>query len=338
MCKKKQNENLENKFLKMIWTDKKYNWITTNLVLKNDSLFFSNTENEYYCINIDNSKLNFKFKTNYNPFHKSIINNNKIFFSDYGGDLNCVNFKGEVIWQIAGNTNIQKDLSFSKNYLYGSIDNFGFSKIDEKNGDLIWSVSNNSTNSFNNSPVFYKGNVFLGINESFSKILAIKEDSGKILWKTDFNKNFFLNQFITKEGLLVLLNRNFTDGKVVLLNYEDGKELWSKKINCDQFYNPVILDNSVVFSTHNNTVVSADIKTGKTIWELNLSKENVGTDLIKFKDKIYFGTVERNLYSIYGESGKINFKQSFFYGLGTPMVENNKIYFPTGGSEMWVLK
>jgi hypothetical protein len=48
--------------------------------------------------------------------------------------------------------------------------------------------------------------------------------------------------------------------------------------------------------------------------------------------------MNRNLYSLNSETGKINFIQPFNYGISTPIVENNRIFFPTGGSEMWVLK
>ena len=67
-------------------------------------------------------------------------------------------------------------------------------------------------------------------------------------------------------------------------------------------------------------------------------KDQVESRIVNYKENLYFGTMNSNLYSIDNKTGKINFIQPFNYVISTPIVENDRIYFPTGGSEIWILK
>ena len=123
-----------------------------------------------------------------------------------------------------------------------------------------------------------------------------------------------------------------------MLNYESGNEIWSKSLNCDLYYEPCVVNGNIILSTYDNKIISINIKNGRTNWVINLKKDQAESNIINFKENIYFGTMNGNLYSLNSETGKINFIQPFNYGISTPIVNNNKIYFPTGGSEIWILK
>ena len=124
-----------------------------------------------------------------------------------------------------------------------------------------------------------------------------------------------------------------------MLDFNTGNEIWSVSLKCESLYKPFTDNENVIISTYDNKIVCLDNTSGKIKWTLNLpNEENADTDISLFNGNIYFGTTLRNLYCVNIETGKTVFKESFNYGLSVPTVVGDKIYFPTGHSELWTLK
>ncbi len=124
-----------------------------------------------------------------------------------------------------------------------------------------------------------------------------------------------------------------------MLDYNTGKEIWTTPLNCEALYRPFTDNQNVIVGTYDNKVVCLDNGNGKTKWTLNLQyEENADTRFCYFKRNIYFGTTKRNLYCVDISTGKIVFTEPFNYGIAEPIGTTDKIYFPTGGSELWTLK
>lgn len=334
-----KNENIiKPKYVNLLWRKKNFDWIPTTLMTKNKMLYFGNSKNEFYSVNIETSEVDLKILSDYNPFYKSLICDQNIFFQEYGNDLNCFEPNGKLKWKINGEINLRKDLAEYENCIYGSVNGNGFSKMNKFNGKVIWHLPKDSNITETNNPEFYKETIFLGLQNQTAKILAIKNKNGTILWQKEFENFKYLNQVKTKKGLLVCINKDFKKGKILMLDYKNGNEVWSNVLNCDTYYKPCILNDNIILSTYDNKIISLNIEIGKTNWMLNLKKDQAESRIISFRENLYFGTMNRNLYNLNSRTGKINFIQPFNYGISTPMVENGKIYFPTGGSEIWVLK
>ena len=223
-------------------------------------------------------------------------------------------------------------------FIYGSVKGNGFSKLNKMNGEVIWFLPKDSNITETNKPVFFQNIIYLGLEEHNVKLLAINNGNGKIVWENKYENFANLSQVNTKKGLLVCLDKDFEKGKILMLNYQSGKEYWTQSLNCDTYYEPCVIQNNIILSTYNNKVISLNIENGKINWKLNLKKDQVESRIVNYKENLYFGTMNRNLYSINNKTGKINFIQPFNYGISTPIVENDRIYFPTGGSEIWILK
>lgn len=332
------NVNDNHKYVKLLWKNKQFDWIPTTLVNKDKFLYFGNLDREFYCVNLQNSKVNLKFKTDYNPFFKSLIFDKNIVLTEYSSDLNCFDSIGKLKWKLNGEINLKKDLSENGEFIYGSVKGNGFSKLNKMNGEVIWFLPKDSNITETNKPVFFQNIIYLGLEEHNVKLLAINNGNGKIVWENKYENFANLSQVNTKKGLLVCLDKDFEKGKILMLNYQSGKEYWTQSLNCDTYYEPCVIQNNIILSTYNNKVISLNIENGKTNWKLNLKKDQVESRIVNYKENLYFGTMNRNLYSINNKTGKINFIQPFNYGISTPIVENDRIYFPTGGSEIWILK
>lgn len=339
-CKKNNETSFDNnqKYVKLLWRNKQFDWTPTTLVTKNKKLYFGNTKRTFYSVNLEDAKVHLKFKSDYNPFYKPLLSNKNLLLQEYGTDLCCFDTIGKLKWKVNGEINLRKDLAENDIYIYGSVQGNGFSKFNKTDGKVIWYLGKDSNITQTNKPAFFKNNIYLGQSELSAKLLAINNQNGRILWKKKYEKFSNISQIKTKKGLLVCLDKDFKKGKILMLDYDSGDEIWSESINCDLYYEPCIVNDNIIVSTYDSKVISIDIKNGKTNWLLNLKKDYVESTITNFKENIYFGTINRNLYSINSNTGKINFIQQFNYGISTPIVDNNKIYFPTGGCEMWILK
>lgn len=339
-CKKDRETVVDDnkKYVKLLWRNKPFDWSPTTLEVKNKMLYFGDLHRNFYAVNLENAKIKLKFKTDYNPFYKPLIDGQDLFLADYNAELSCFDSLGKLKWQVNGEMNLRKDLAEKGNYIYGSVQGNGFSKLNKKDGKVVWYLPKDSNITETNEPTFFENRVYLGLSEYDAKLLAIDNKSGKIIWENKYKKYSNLNQIKTEKGLLVCLNKDFKQGEILMLDYETGNEIWSESFNCDVFYEPCVANKSIILSTYDSKVVSVNIENGKTNWVLDLKNDQVESKIISLKGNIYFGTMNRNLYSLNIKTGKINFIQQFYYGISTPIVEDNKIYFPTGGSEMWVLK
>ncbi|MWB94355.1 PQQ-binding-like beta-propeller repeat protein [Flavobacterium sp. GA093] len=337
-CKEANSESENNKYVKLLWKNAKLDWMSSSMVFNNNQLYFADLNNNFYSVNIENGKIGLNFKTDYSPIHEPLIVDQNLFLTEYGTDLNCFDIRGKLKWKINGEINLRYDLAGYNQSIYGSVQGNGFSKIDKTNGKVVWFLPKDSNITETNKPAFFKETIYIGFSEFTAKLLAINNENGKIIWENKYKNFKTISQYKTEKGLLVLLDKDFKNGKVLMLNYENGNEIWSKSLNCDLLYEPCIVNKNVILSTYDNKIISLHIENGKTNWILNLNKDLAETNIIHYKENIYFGTMNRNLYSVNINKGKINFIQPFNYGIITPIVEKNKIYFPTGGSEIWVLK
>lgn len=326
------------KYVKLLWRNQQFEWIPTSLVAKNKMLYFGNLNRDFYAINLENAKVNFKIKTDYNPFQKPLIEDQNLLLTEYSNDLIHLDKTGKLKWKINGETNLKNDLSQDENYIYGSVLGNGFSKLNKTDGKVIWFLPENSIITETNKPAFFKNHIYLGLSEHKANLLAINTENGEIIWKNEYKNFSKITQFKTEKGLLVCLNKDLKSGKILMLDYKSRNEIWSKSLNCDLYYEPCIVNGNVILSTYDNKIVSLNIENGETNWTLDLKEDAAETTIISFKENLYFGTRNRNLYSINYKTGKTNFIQPFNYGILNPIVDNNKIYFPTGGSEIWLLK
>lgn len=326
------------KYVKLLWRNKQFEWISTSLVVKNKILYFGNLNRDFYAVNLENAKVNLKIKTDYNPLKKPLIYDQNLLLTEYSNDLIHLDKTGKLKWKINGETNLRNDLAEDESYIYGSVLGNGFSKLNKSDAKVIWFLPKNSIITETNKPAFFKNNIYLGLSEHTSNLLAINNENGKIIWKNEYKNFSKIIQVKTEKGLLVCLNKDFKNGQISMLNYKSGNEIWSKSLNCDLYYEPCIINGNIILSTYNNKVISLNIENGKTNWTLDLKKDAAETTIANFKENIYFGTINRNLYSVNFKTGKTNFMQPFNYGILNPIIEDNTIYFPTGGSEIWLLK
>ena len=123
-----------------------------------------------------------------------------------------------------------------------------------------------------------------------------------------------------------------------MLDYDTGKEIWTTPLLCEASVKAYTDDKNAVISTYDGKVVCLNNLNGKIKWSIQLEKDEVAdSEFCFFKQHLYFGTSNRNLYCINLNTGKITFKEPFNYGISNPIVSENKIYFPTGGNELWTL-
>ncbi len=339
-CKKNTEvkENGPKKHINLLWRNNRFDWITPSIITDQNSLFFGSLNNHFYSVDITTGAVHFKIKTDYNPFYKGIINKEHYYLTNYASALKCYYSNGTIKWTLQGDTTINKDITAKNQYLYGTLKGIGYSKINSTDGAIVWHLPQSEINTRTNKAAFYKDKIYLGVAENASKLLAIRDHDGSIIWENSYPEYNEINQVPTDKGILVSLSKDYKVGQMQLLNYDTGKIIWKQTYNCDTYYPPCIVGDNVIISATDHTIISINSNNGKTNWILKLKNDQADTSIIAFKEQLYFGTLRRKLYNIALVTGKVTFVENFKYGLSTPVICNHKLYFPTGGCELWELK
>lgn len=326
-------------YVSLLWRKPNFDWITSSIFIKDKTIYFGSFNDNFYSAELKSGEVKFKFKTGGDPYYMPIVSANKIYFSSFDLNIYCIDKEGKLYWKVPMTNRVKNNLLDDDSLLYVSVRSVGLKVINKSNGRLVWHLKQKPQGLSTNQPIMLNDNIYLGLWELDNNVIAVNKQSGKIIWSNKYSDLSSSDPALSKKGLVVSNDKYYKGGEVKMLDYNTGKEIWTSTLKCETFIKPFTDNENVIVATYDNKVVCLDQVNGKMKWELHLQiDENAQTEFCFFKQHIYFGTSKRNLYCIDINTGQTVFKESFNYGISVPIVSNNKIYFPTGGSELWTLK
>ena len=334
---KKPDDNRQN--IKLLWRKPSYEWITSSIHIKDNSIYFGSFNDKFYSANVDNGELKLQFQTGYDPYFLPIINDNRIFFSSFDLNVYCIDTLGNLIWKTPTKDRVKNNLVEDDSLLFVSVRGDGLRAIRKHDGSLLWYLEQNSQSLSTTQPILHQDKIFVALWELDNKVIAVDKNSGGVIWTNRYPDYLSSDLAISSKGLVISIDKFYKGGQVIMLDYNTGQEIWSVPLKCEALFKPFTDNENIIIGTYDNKVVCLDNTNGKTKWTLNLLKEeNADTRILSFNQDIYFGTTKRNLYCVDITTGKVVFREPFYYGISEPLVADDKIYFPTGGSELWALK
>lgn len=334
---KKPNDERQN--VKLVWRNPSFEWITSSILIKDSSIYFGSFNDKFYSANVDNGELKFQFQTGYDPYFLPIIDDNRIYFSSFDLNIYCIDTLGNLIWKIPTNERIKNSLIEDDSLIFASVRGDGLRALRKSDGKQVWYLEQDSQSLSTSQPIIYHDKIFVGHWELDNKILAVNKNSGEVAWSNKYPDYASSDPALSTQGLVISIDKYYKGGQVKMLDYKTGKEIWSVPLKCESLHKPFTDNVNVIVSTYDNKVVCIDNTNGKIKWILNLlNEENAHTRVCSFNQNIYFGTTKRNLYCVDITTGKTVFRESLNYGLADPLIVQDKIYFPTGGSELWTLR
>ena len=329
----------ERKNIELLWRNGNFDWITSSISIHGNKLYFGSFNDTFHSATLTNGEIKSTFRTGDDPYFLPVVNENRVYFSSFDLNIYCLDTLGKLIWKKRTVDRVKNNLLEDDSLLFVPVRSDGIRAMRKSDGKIIWHLPQNPQGLSTNQPVVFKDKMFVGNWDLDNIVLAVNKNNGQTIWTNNYPGFSSSDAALTPNGLIICVDRYYKGGYVKLLDFESGREVWSVPMKCEVLYQPYTNSDCVIVGTYDNKIVCLNNVNGQTRWTLDLKlEENADTKIVSFKNHIYFGTTERNLYSVDIKSGKMLFIEPFNYGISEPLVANDNIYFPTGGNELWVLK
>ena len=284
-----------------------------------------------------NKNLKIKLKGSYlkNSFLNNLTNNNKQL--NYNGPIEKVsNYKFKKINNFI---NSDPELLFTIDKSIIFYDNTGSILKFDANSKLKWKSNIYNKNEKKLDPIlsFASNDNSIIVTDSLGKYYSIALNNGKLKWSKKNTDPFNSQIKILGENFFVVDYSN----TLRCFSIKDGSEIWKFRstkplIRAQQKISLVISKNLVVFINSMGELSALDNKSGTLIWQTptqnNLMGENSfmikNSDLILYKDSLYFSNNKNNFFSISLNNGIINWKQNVRSNL-RPTAIDDLIYTVT---------
>jgi outer membrane protein assembly factor BamB len=168
-----------------------------------------------------------------------------------------------------------------------------------------------------------------------SFVYAIRTTDASLAWKypekAEAKRSFYAPPGITPDGQLIV---DGFDSIVYSLNAENGQLNWSFEEPTDKLIaKPVITDSSIYVPSSDAQLYALSL-TGAKQWVYKTGHALWGEVQVD-NDKLYFGSMDHNLYAVDKTSGKELWKIDLGASVvGSPALLDGKLYVGTVGNEM----
>ncbi len=278
-----------------------------------------------------NKNLKIKLKGSYlkNSFLNNLTNNNKQL--NYNGPIEKVsNYKFKKINNFI---NSDPELLFTTDKSIIFYDNTGSILKFDANSELKWksNIYNKSEKKLDPILSFASNDNSIIVTDSLGKYYSVNLNNGKLNWSKKNSDPFNSQIKILGENFFVVDYSN----TLRCFSIKDGSEIWKFRstkplIKAQQKISLVISKNLVVFINSMGELSALDNKSGALIWQTptqnNLLAENSfmvkNSDLILYKDSLYFSNNNNNFFSISLNNGVINWKQNVHSNLRPTAIDD----------------
>jgi|TARA_B110000967_G_C18828379_1_gene532631 outer membrane protein assembly factor BamB len=253
----------------LLWSKKNKSPFNSQIKIYKDKFFIVDFNNILRAYSIKNGEEIWTVKTE-NTLIRSqkklsiVITDNKIYFNNSVGDINCIDIKtGELIWQKP----TQNDLIFEEQFslktsdiiadsdsLYFSNNRNQFFSINLKNGIINWKQKINSSL----RPTLIDNYIVTVTKEGY--LIIIEKKSGNIIRITDIFKNIKpkIRSKIHPTGFIVGKNSIYlttSHGRLLIIDLAKGKLKNIIKIDNKNIYRPSFLNQRLYVLTDNSIII-----------------------------------------------------------------------------------
>jgi len=336
----------------------------TIVEIKNDSLFFTKRtpikeiKNIWHSIKLENhsiqktpiekfqiSDLNFKFckETNITIGSNPVVDNEKIFYTDASGKINCLDSNdGNTIWHYKTNAPVYSTPEVEDTFVvFGSADSLIYC-LNSETGKLIWKFKTNAA--VLGSAVIKDDIVFIGGSDRIFRALNLQ--TGKLIWQ--FNG---LNGFVESKPVLYDDKILFGawDEHFYCLDSQTGKLIWKWKGDKNgELYSPaacwaVASKGIVFFAAPDRRLTALEIETGNQLWRSGKYKVRETIGMSEAGDKLFIRTMNDTILAL-PVSDKLEeplwiANCGFGYDISSAQIveKDGMIFYPTKTGEVFAL-
>ena len=242
---------------------------------------------------------------------------------------------------------------------FGSSDHYLYA-VDVNSGALKWKSKTGSR--ITSSPAVADGAVYFGSYDGF--FYAVDADSGKLKWKfqTEGERRYagkhlhgslpagetmpdpfdsYLSSPVVWQGKVYF---GSGDGNIYALDAASGKLAWKFKTGDVVHASPAIADGTLFIGSWDSYFYALDAATGKQKWRFKTGEDPNTHNQVGIQSSaavaggvVYFGCRDSDFYALDAKTGekKWDFNNKGSWVIGSPAVQNGRVYFATSDSGLF---
>ncbi len=209
-------------------------------------LFIGSDDHSLHAININNGRAAWRHDTGDEIRSTPFIINDLVYFGTEGGELLCLDFRGQVKWRFKAKRAITSSPCVQDNIVFvNSLDGFLYA-VDAKSGWMLWRFRMEKPSIV--SPSVANTLVFTGSADGH--IYAVDTRGAKELWRFKTNHQVNSSPVIYKDALYV----GSIDNYLYCLEYRTGRLRWKFETKAPIAGTPTVFDDIVYVGSNDHFV------------------------------------------------------------------------------------
>jgi eukaryotic-like serine/threonine-protein kinase len=198
-------------------------------------IFFGSDDKYLHAVNINTGRMAWRFDASEEIRSTPFVVNDLIYFGTEGGELLCLDFRGQVKWRFKAKRSITSSPWVQENVVFvNSMDSFMYA-LDAKTGWMIWRFRMEKPSIV--SPCVTEGIVFSGSSDGH--IYAVDARSAKEIWRFKTEHQVNGSPVIYKDAVYV----GSVDNYLYCLEYRTGRLRWKYETKGPITGTPCIYDD-----------------------------------------------------------------------------------------------
>jgi outer membrane protein assembly factor BamB/tRNA A-37 threonylcarbamoyl transferase component Bud32 len=231
---------------KLMWTYYADGPIRSSGRIAEGHIFIGADDKCLHAVNITTGRRVWRFEAGEDIRSTPFVANEQVYFGTEGGDLFCLDFRGDVKWRFKAKRGVTSSPWVQDNIVYfNSVDGFLYA-LDAKSGWMIWRFRMEKPSIV--SPYVADNLVFTGSSDGH--IYAVDAKSAKEVWRYKTNHQVNGSPVIYKDAVYV----GSVDNNVYCLEYRTGRLRWRFETKGPITGTPVIYDDIMYVGSHDHFI------------------------------------------------------------------------------------
>jgi len=231
---------------KLVWMYYTQGPIRSSGRIADGHLFIGSDDHFMHAININTGRAAWSYDTGDEIRSTPCIINELVYFGTEGGELLCLDFRGQVKWRFKAKRAITSSPSVQDNVAFvNSLDGFLYA-VDAKSGWMLWRFRMEKPSIV--SPCIADTLVFTGSADGH--IYAVDTRSAKEIWRFKTNHQVNSSPVVYKDALYV----GSIDNYLYCLEYRTGRLRWKFETKGPIAGTPTVFDDIVYVGSNDHFV------------------------------------------------------------------------------------
>jgi len=258
------------------------------------------------------------------------VDNGILFVGSYDNNLYALDVNdGKFLWKYPTEGGVVSRPAFAEGMvLFGSEDNRLYA-LSSRTGKLNWTYPTDGP--IRCSPQVAEGHVFIGSDDG--SMHAVNILSSRRVWKYDTGGPVRSSPFIQGDQLFF----GSESGDLFCMDFR-GTVKWRFRAKREIIASPLVVRNTLFFTSLDSTLYAVDARTGWAIWRFRMGKGSVSTPC-NADSYIFVGSADGYIYCVDGGSSKEIWRFKTDHQVsGSPIVHRDSLYCGSADGNLYCLE